>query len=145
MRPSTALRSLAFAALVAATSACTGVGPFSPTGGPAGSLVPTNPVLLAVGARQQLALPGDIGDIGGDQPIRWTSNAPSVASVDGAGFVTAEGDGTATITAEFQGMTWTASVTVAATIVNSASVSSDQTDDGASNDTAAASITVLAP
>ena len=138
-------RLLACAGVLAAAAACTGVGPFSPLGGSSGALAPTNPVLLAIGAQQRLSLPGDIGDIAGDQSVRWTSDAPGVVTVDGSGLVTAQGDGVATITAEFQGMTWTTTVTVAATIVNSASVSSDQTDGGTTNDTASASITVLAP
>jgi uncharacterized protein YjdB len=44
--------------------------------------------------------------------ITWTSNAPAVASVDGDGVVTANGQGTATVTATVQGLSTASTVTV---------------------------------
>jgi uncharacterized protein YjdB len=44
--------------------------------------------------------------------ITWTTDAPAVANVDAGGVVTANGQGTATVTATVQGLSATATVTV---------------------------------
>ena len=49
--------------------------------------------------------------------IGWSSTEPSVASVNGAGLVVAEGNGTTTIVASVNGLRDTASVTVAQAVV----------------------------
>ena len=124
---------------------CTGVGPFEPgTRGGEVLLTPINPVLLAIGATQQLQLVmGDASDILDDQSIEWTSSAPTVATVNDSGVVTAVGDGTATITAQWNGLRGTTLVTVAATITYTASISAmDQSDANAANNTGTARVTV---
>ena len=50
--------------------------------------------------------------------IGWSSTEPSVASVNGAGLVVAEGNGTTTIVASVNGLRDTASVTVAQAVVD---------------------------
>lgn len=133
------------AILSAAGAACSGVGPFSPNGqGGQVSVTPIDPVLGEIGATQQLTVTlGDGLDLSGDQPIAWSSSSPSVATVDGTGLVTALGDGNATITARWNGVSGTANVTVAATLLFTARVSaSDQTDGNSANDTGTATITI---
>lgn len=126
---------------------CSGVGPFEP-GTSAGEILvtPINPVLGAIGATQQLDLAlGDAADIIDDQTIQWTSSAPGVARVDGAGLVTAVADGTAVITARWNGIQGTTTVTVDATILTTFRVSAaGQADGTPGNNSAAASITVTA-
>ena len=126
---------------------CTGVGPFEPgTRGGEVLVTPINPVLLVIGATQQLQLVmGDASDILGDQSVAWTSSAPSVATVNGSGLVTAVGDGTATITARWNGLQGTTLITVAATITYTASISAiDQSDVNAANNTSTVRVTVTA-
>lgn len=75
--------------------------------------------------------------------IRWSSDDPSVATVDDAGEATAVGDGEATVTAEAAGLTASAALTVSATIKNTARVSAvDQLDLASGNDSATATLTV---
>lgn len=126
-------------------SGCTGVGPFEP-GSVTGNLAlaPADPVLFAIGATRQLQLVfGDAEDIIDDQSVDWTSSAPSVATVNGSGLVTSVGDGTTTITAQWNGLRGTTIVTVAATITYTASISAmDQSDANAANNTSSARVTV---
>jgi hypothetical protein len=71
-------------------------------------------VSLAVGGTQQLtAAPKDAsGNVLAGRAVTWASSAPGVASVSGAGLVTAVAAGTATITATSDGKSGTAAVTV---------------------------------
>jgi ricin-type beta-trefoil lectin protein/Big-like domain-containing protein len=69
---------------------------------------------LTVGGTQQLsATPKDAsGNALTGRAVTWASSAPAVASVSGAGLVTAVAAGTATITATSEGISGTASVAV---------------------------------
>jgi uncharacterized protein YjdB len=71
---------------------------------------------LLTGATQQLsATPLDAaGNALAGRAITWTSSNTSVASVSGAGLVTAVGAGSATITAATEGASGTASLSVSA-------------------------------
>lgn len=138
-----------FLALV--LGACTAIGPFEPeqgSGVPPGSVsvIPSNPTLFALGARQRLAL--DLGDgveLGDGEVVQWSSSAPRVVSVTPDGTVTALADGTATISARWNGFEIQTVVAVSANFVNSARVtSSDQFDPAGSNNVASVSVTVRA-
>jgi uncharacterized protein YjdB len=100
--------------------------------------------LEAIGARTQLELELPDGLEPAGLETVWRSSAPSVASVDANGMVTAVGQGVATITAETSGMSASTVITVNAQIVSVARVSSDQTDTNPANDTASVTITVHA-
>ena len=134
------------ASLLAFASACTGVGPFEPTsnGGEA-SLIPINLVLRAIGETRQLQLTlGDGVNVDG-RNAQWTSTAPSVATVNNAGLVTAAGDGTTAIVADFNGLRATTTVSVQATISATFQVNAaGQTDGNMANNTATAQVTVMA-
>jgi hypothetical protein len=130
-------------ALALAMSACTGVGPLAPGGGELSVRTDTS-LLEAIGARTQLELELPDGLEPAGLETVWRSNAPSVASVDANGMVTAVGQGVATITAEAAGMSASTVITVDAQIVSVARVSSDQTDTNPANDTASVTITVHA-
>src|SRR5688572_1226070 len=91
------------AALAAGLSACTGVGPLAP-GGAAFSVTTDTSLLEAIGAETQLELELPDGLEPSGLQTTWRSSAPSVASVDPNGLVTAVGQGAATITAETGGM-----------------------------------------
>lgn len=69
---------------------------------------------LVVGGTLQLEATTRIfsGDPRTDVPITWTSDKPSVATVDSGGVVTAAGVGTATIKATAQSVSGTATITV---------------------------------
>lgn len=69
---------------------------------------------LVVGGTTQLAATARIfsGDPRSDVPITWSSENPSVATIDAGGIVTGTGAGTATIKATAQGVTGTTAVTV---------------------------------
>lgn len=131
-------------AALALGAGCTGVGPFEPGSGGELSLTPANPVLSAIGATRQLQLVlGDVSDIIDDQAVDWTSSAPSVVSVNDSGVVTAVGDGNATITARWNGLSGVTTVTVAATITYTARVTAmDQADANAANNADVALVTV---
>lgn len=124
-------------------SACTGVGPLAPGVGELSVRTDTS-LLEAIGARTQLELELPDGLEPAGLETVWRSNAPSVASVDANGMVTAVGQGVATITAETAGMSASTVITVDAQIVSVARVSSDQTDTNPANDTASVTITVHA-
>ena len=124
-------------------SACTGVGPLAP-GGVELSVRADTSVLEAIGARTQLELELPDGLEPAALDAVWRSSAPSVASVDANGMVTAVGQGVATITAETGGMSASTVITVDAQIVSVARVSSDLTDTNPANDTASVTITVHA-
>lgn len=124
-------------------AACSGVGPLAPGSELPVTLAPEAPVLGAIGSRTRI----DIRFPDGVQPspneITWRSSAPMVATVDGEGFVTAVGDGTATITASFAGLSASTTITVAATIQNVFRVRSDQADANSANDAVTVLITVM--
>jgi hypothetical protein len=123
--------------------ACTGVGPLAP-GGAQFSVTADSSLLEAIGAQTQLEIELPDGlEPAGLQAI-WRSSAPSVASVDANGLVTAVGQGAATITAETGGMSASTVITVNAQIVGVARVRSDRTDSNPANDTASVTITVHA-
>ena len=130
-------------ALTLALSACTGVGPLAP-GGAQLSVTTDTSLLEAIGAQTQLELELPDGLEPSGRQATWRSSAPSVASVDANGLVTAVGQGAATITAETGGMSASTVITVDAQIVSVARVSSDQTDTNPANDTATVTITVHA-
>ena len=130
-------------ALTLALSACTGVGPLAP-GGAQLSVTTDTSLLEAIGAQTQLELELPDGLEPSGLQATWRSSAPSVASVDANGLVTAVGQGAATITAETGGMSASTVITVDAQIVSVARVSSDQTDTNPANDTATVTITVHA-
>ncbi|HUP00816.1 MAG TPA: Ig-like domain-containing protein [Gemmatimonadota bacterium] len=131
-------------ALLAIASACTGVGPFDPNGGEDASLTPSNPVLRAIGATRQLQLTiGDGVNVSG-QDVQWTSTAPSVATVNSSGMVTAVNDGVTAIVADFNGLRATTTVSVQATIAATFQVTASQTDNNTANNTATARVTVIA-
>ena len=130
-------------ALALALGACTGVGPLAPVGGELSVRTDTS-LLEAIGARTQLELELPDGLEPAGLETDWSSNAPSVASVDANGMVTAVGHGVATITAETGGMSASTVITVDAQIVSVARVSSDQTDTNPANDTASVTVTVHA-
>ena len=130
-------------ALALALGACTGVGPLGP-GGVELSVRTDTSVLEAIGARTQLELELPDGLEPSGLETVWRSNAPSVASVDANGMVTAVGQGVATITAETGGMSASTVITVDAQIVSVARVSSDQNDTNPANDTATVTLTVHA-
>ena len=129
--------------LVLALSACTGVGPLAP-GGAQLSVTTDTSLLEAIGAHTQLELELPDGLEPSGLQATWRSSAPSVASVDANGLVTAVGQGAATITAEMGGMSASTVITVDAQIVSVAHVTSDQTDSNPANDTASVIITVHA-
>ena len=52
------------------------------------------------------------GNVLEDEPVAWSTDDPSVAAVDGAGLVTAAGNGSATVTAASGGLDGTAAVAV---------------------------------
>jgi hypothetical protein len=132
---------LAFGAL--ASSACIGVGPFEPAGIEL-RVTTDDPVLEAIGSQAQLELefPDGMSTIGLEAV--WRSSAPSVASVDENGMVTARGQGVATITAETGGLSASTTITVDANIVGIARVRSNLTDPIPANDSATVTITVQA-
>lgn len=129
--------------LALALSACTGVGPLAP-GGAQLSVTTDTSLLEAIGAHTQLELELPDGLEPSGLQATWRSSAPSVASVDANGLVTAVGQGAATITAEMGGMSASTVITVDAQIVSVARVTSDQTDSNPANDTASVTITVHA-
>lgn len=137
-----------FAALLAVGTtlgaACSGVGPFGPTGI---SLTVTadNSLLQAIGSQAQLELHFPDGmSTTGIETVIWQSSAPSIAIVDGNGKVTAIDQGVATITAQTLGLSASTTITVDAEIVSTARVRSQQTDSNPANDTASVTITVQA-
>ena len=84
---------------------------------------------LAVGGTATLAatvLPADAAD----KSVTWSSDKPSVATVDGSGKVTAVAEGTAviTVTTTDGGFTATCTVTVSNTVVHVTSVSLNKTE-----------------
>jgi uncharacterized protein YjdB len=121
------------------STACIGVGPLDPSALEV-QITPPNLLLTAIGAQTQLAF--TIGDGVTPPDVAWRSSAPSVATVDSEGTVTAVGDGTATITAESQGMSASTTVTVAATILNVIQVTAQQTDTNTGNNVSTVIITV---
>ena len=136
--------------LALALGACTAIGPFEPEGStvPPGNVTvtPAAPTLFALGARQRLAL--DLGDgveLGDDETVQWSSSAPQVVGVSQDGTITALADGTATITARWNGIVTQTTVTVAASFTTSARVTSaDQFDPSGGNNVASITVTVRA-
>lgn len=125
------------------TGAC-GTDPFTPVSVTELELAPEAPVLMALGATQQLqvVVDGDLQVID-DPSIVWRSSDPAVATVEGAGMVTAMGDGSTIITAELNGITAQTTVTVAATILNTARLlTMSQADAQAQNDSASAAVVI---
>jgi plastocyanin len=92
------------------------------------TLTVTNPVLqsitispatagLAIGATQQFTATGVLSDHSTEDLTNlatWTSSAQSIATVSASGLATAQSAGSATIDANFQGITGSATLTVAA-------------------------------
>ena len=75
--------------------------------------------------------------------VQWTSDDATVTTVSDAGEAMAVGDGEAAITAEADGLTGSAVLTVSAMITNVARISAlDQPDLDGANDTATAELTV---
>lgn len=123
--------------------ACTGVGPLGPNGIELRVTTDT-PVLSTIGSQTQLELEFPDGMTSTGLETVWRSSAPSVASVDGNGMVTAVGHGVATITADAGMLSASTAITVDANIVSVARVQSDQTDPNPANDTASVTITIQA-
>ncbi|HEY0528343.1 MAG TPA: Ig-like domain-containing protein, partial [Gemmatimonadaceae bacterium] len=83
---------------------------------PAASItIEPSPVTLVQGANQQLtAVVRDAnGNVLTDRSVVWTSESPAIASVSGAGLLTAMAVGNTNVTATSEGKTTTISVTVA--------------------------------
>ena len=78
--------------------------------------VTPNPASVQLGATVQLtATPRDAsGNPLSGRQITWSTNAPSVATVNGSGLVTGMGAGSATVTATSEGKSGTSAVTVTA-------------------------------
>ena len=79
--------------------------------------IPSEFTLNGVGATQQLAITGEYNDgtfrdLTSDPTTSYTTDAASIATVNALGLVTAQGGGSATITALNSGVTATSSVTV---------------------------------
>ncbi len=108
--------SVTLAAAVLVVWACSDSGPSTPTPVPTTVVVTPNPVTLdALGLTAQLT--ASVRDQSGNpmtgQTVTWASSAATVASVNASsGLVTAEDNGTATITATSGSINGTASVTV---------------------------------
>lgn len=136
------LRSAATVVVVLLAAQSCSVGPFGVDAAGRLDLSPGSPVIGAIGDRIQLVASN--GSTGIPATIVWRSSDVSVATVDELGFVTAVGDGTATITAEGGGMVGSTTVTVAATIVQTIRVVSDQADGNPGNDEVEVSVTVFA-
>jgi hypothetical protein len=126
-----------------ASVACTGVGPLGPNGIEL-RVTTANSVLAAIGSQTQLELELPDGMSTTGLETVWRSSAPSIASVDGNGMVTAVGHGVATITADAGMLSASTTITVDANIVSVARVQSDQTDLNPANDTASVTITIQA-
>jgi hypothetical protein len=125
-------------------AACKGVGPFEPDDVEM-FLTADDPVLTAIGATTTFRVRFGDGVVPATSgSIVWRSSAPSVATVDRNGIVTAVSDGVATITAEWGGLSASTTTTVAATIGNVARARSDQSDSNPGNDIATVTITVRA-
>jgi uncharacterized protein YjdB len=81
------------------------------------TVTPATSTLVSLGESVQLA--AAVVDAGGNpitgQAVEWTSSDAAVATVDGAGLVTAVGDGTTQVTATSGGVPGTATVVVAQT------------------------------
>ncbi|HEX9886853.1 MAG TPA: putative Ig domain-containing protein [Longimicrobiales bacterium] len=110
------LRTLAVAVAVVLTAVCGGSGG-GPTPPPAVATVlvtPSNPVLPGVGATQQFA--AQPLDASGTQvtgvTVTWASSDPLVATITSSGLATAQGVGTAFISATAEGKSGTAMLTV---------------------------------
>jgi uncharacterized protein YjdB len=81
-------------------------------------LSPTSRTFVSFGTSQQFTatiVPKPGATVAG-LSVAWSIDNPSVATVDGSGLVTARGNGSATVTASADGVTRTASITVAQTI-----------------------------
>ena len=135
------LRTLTLAIGAALGLACTGVGPLG-TNGIELTLNADESVLTAIGAQTQIDLELPDGMTTTDLEATWSSNAPSIASVDENGLVTAVGQGAATISARVGSMSASTTITVDANIVGIAHVISGQTDPNGGNDSATVTITV---
>ena len=87
-------------------------------------------VSVETGQTRQLTaqVTDDVGNVLSGRPIAYTSDKPNVATVSGAGLVTAVSVGTATITATSEGKSGTADVTVTPVPVASVDVSPPQAD-----------------
>jgi uncharacterized protein YjdB len=120
---------------------CVGVGPLDP-GGVEVQISPSSLLLTAIGARTRLEF--TLGDGVPAANVVWRSSAPSVATVDSNGTVTAVADGTTTITAETGGMSASTTVTVSATIVNVVQVHAQQGETNTANNVSTVSVTVTA-
>ena len=82
---------------------------------------------LTVGGSQTLVVSYNPTNTTDDKTVGWSSSNNAVATVDGAGNVTAISAGAAAITANVGGKTATSEVTVAAEVVPLESISLDQT------------------
>ena len=140
---------LGMAAVLVFAPCCTSPdNPLAPEGRPETvriELTPASAILGAVGATQ--AFSATARDTNGNPmpgvSFTWSSDDPTVATVNAAGEATAVRDGEATITAEAAGLIGSGVLTVSATITNVARVSAvDQSDLNSSNDTATATLTV---
>ncbi|MGH7563976.1 MAG: Ig-like domain-containing protein [Gemmatimonadota bacterium] len=145
-----AARGIVATAACVLLGSCSGVGPFDATQEGAVpdriSLSPADFVLGAIGGQRQLAVTDDDGEpLAPGNVLSWRSSDPDVATVDGAGTVTAIGDGTATITAEMESTTASARVTVAAGLQVTFEVTAlDQNDPDPSDNRVVSTITVQA-
>ena len=104
------------------------------------AVAPTSATFNALGATQQFSASAkDPGQSPVSVPFTWTSSNPSVATVSSSGFVTANGNGTATITVSSAGKTATAMVTVAQMVasINVTPATSSLTAAGATSQLAA--------
>ena len=126
-----------------ASAACTGVGPLDPNGVEL-RVTADIVVLESIGSQAQLELelPDGMSTVGLE--AAWRSSAPTVASVDQNGRVTAQSHGVTTITAEALGLSASTTITVDADIVSVARVRASQTDANLANDAATVTITVMA-
>lgn len=142
MRRTRVIRAL-LVIVLAGSAACTGVSPLAPEGIGL-EVMADRSELTAIGERTRLRLQFPDGIVPAAASVDWRSGAPSVALVDQDGMVTAVGDGVAIITAEVEGVSASTTITVAATILNVATVRSDQQDVNPANNTATVVVQVHA-
>lgn len=123
--------------------ACSGVGPIGPDGVQL-QVRAERSLLEAIGAQTQLELEFPDGMTTVGLETSWRSNNPAIVSVDANGMATAEGQGSATITAEAGGLSASTTITVDARVVTVATVRANQTDTNAANDSASVTLMIHA-
>ena len=124
-------------------AACTGVGPIGPNGVQL-QVRAERSLLEAIGQQTQLELEFPDGMTTVGLETSWRSNNPGVVSVDATGMATAEGQGSATITADAGGLSASTTITVDARVVTVATVRANETDTNAANDSASVTLMIHA-